>query len=101
MAERRTKEIGIRKVLGAGERNIVLNMTRDFIRWVILANIIAWPLGYLVTKKILQGFAFRTEPGIEIFLFVGAPTLILAVITVGWQAVRAARTNPVEALHYE
>jgi len=101
MAERRTKEIGIRKVLGAGEKNIVFNMTRDFLRWVILANVIAWPIGYLASKEILKGFAFRTAPGIEIFLSVGISALLLAGITVGWQALKAARTNPVEALRYE
>jgi ABC-type antimicrobial peptide transport system permease subunit len=101
MAERRAKEIGIRKVLGAGERNIVLNMTRDFLRWVILANVIAWPVGYLMAKKILQGFAFRTAPGIEIFISVGVSVLLLAGITVGWQAVKAASTNPVEVLRCE
>ena len=101
MAERRTKEIGIRKVLGAGERNIVLNMTRDFLRWVILANVIAWPIGYLAAKKTLKGFAFRTAPGIEIFLSVGVSVLLLAGITVGWQALKAARTNPVKSLRYE
>ena len=101
MAERRTKEIGIRKVLGAGESNIVLNMTRDFLRWVILANIIAWPIGYLASKEILKGYALRTAPGIEIFLSISASALLLAGITVGWQALKAARTNPVEALRYE
>jgi len=101
MAERRTKEIGIRKVLGAGERNIVLNMTKDFLRWVLLANVIAWPIGYLASKEILKGFALRTAPGIEIFLSIGASALLLAGVTVGWQALKAARTNPVEALRYE
>ena len=101
MAERRTKEIGIRKVLGAGERNIVLNITRDFLHWVLLANIIAWPIGYLISKEILKGFALRTAPGIEIFLAVSASALLLAGVTVGWQALKAARTNPVEALRYE
>jgi len=101
MAQRRTKEIGIRKVLGAGESRIVVNMTRDFLRWVLLANVLAWPVGYLVAHKILQGFAFRTVPGIEIFLLVGASALLLAGLTVGWQAVKAARSNPVDALRYE
>jgi len=101
MAERRTKEIGIRKVLGAEERNIVFNMTRDFLRWVLLANVIAWPVGYLASKEILKGFALRTALGIETFLYVGISAPLLAGITVGWQALKAARTNPVEALRYE
>ncbi|MBD3413084.1 MAG: FtsX-like permease family protein [Candidatus Aminicenantes bacterium] len=101
MAERRTREIGIRKVLGAGEKNIILDMTRDFLRWVIVANIIAWPIGYFASKEILKGFAIRTVPGIEIFLSVGASALLLAGVTIGWQAVKAARANPVDALRYE
>jgi len=101
MAQRRTKEIGIRKVLGAGESRIVVNMTRDFLRWVLLANVIAWPVGYLASKEILKGFALRTALGIEVFLLVGASALLLAGLAVGWQAVKAARSNPVDALRYE
>ena len=100
-AEQRTKEIGIRKVLGARGSNIVGLMSGEFIPWVGIANLIAWPAGYLIMRKWLQGFAFRTDIAWWLFPAAGAGALVLALLTVGVQAVRAARTQPAKALKYE
>jgi putative ABC transport system permease protein len=100
-AERRTKEIGVRKVLGAGEASVVKLLTKEFTRWVLLANVLAWPAGYFAGRKLLQAFAYRTDIGPGIFLLSGSAALAVAVLTVSWQALRAARANPVESLRYE
>ncbi|MBN1271831.1 MAG: ABC transporter permease [Candidatus Aminicenantes bacterium] len=100
-AEQRTKEIGIRKVLGASMTNIVTIMSKEFILWVITANLVAWPLGYLVMRKWLQGFAFRTGIAWWLFAAAGLGTLAVAFAAVGFQTIRAARTDPVKALKYE
>jgi putative ABC transport system permease protein len=101
MAERRTKEVGVRKVLGASEWAIAGLMTRDFTRWILAANIIAWPAGYYAAGKLLQGYAYRAEIGIGIFVLSGVAALAIGLLTVGRQAFRAARANPVDALRYE
>jgi putative ABC transport system permease protein len=101
MAERRTKEIGVRKVLGAGEGAIAALLTRDFARWVLAANVIAWPIGYFAAGKLLQAYVYRPEIGIGIFVGAGASALVIALLTVARQALRAARANPVDSLRYE
>ncbi|MGD2246525.1 MAG: ABC transporter permease [Candidatus Aminicenantes bacterium] len=101
MAERRTKEIGIRKVLGAGVSGIMLLLTKEFAKWVVVANVIAWPAAYFVSKKWLQGFAYRIDLGWEIFVFSAVVALVIAVGTVSYQALKAATANPVKALRYE
>ncbi|UCE23073.1 MAG: cell division protein FtsX [Candidatus Aminicenantes bacterium] len=101
MAERRTKEIGIRKVLGAGVSGIMLLLTKEFAKWVVLANVVAWPAAYLVSKQWLQGFAYRIDLGWEIFVFSALVALVIAVGTVSYQALKAATANPVKALRYE
>jgi len=100
-AETRTKEIGIRKTLGASVPGIVLLLTKDFLQWIILANIIAWPAAYAVTNAWLQNFAHRTDIGWITFLFTGVLTLGIALFTVSYQAVSAARARPAESLRYE
>ncbi|MFH2107357.1 MAG: FtsX-like permease family protein [Chrysiogenia bacterium] len=99
--EQRTKEIGIRKTLGASVVNLVLLLTRKFAFWVVVANLFAWPLTYWAMKQWLQNFAFRTSIGIGIFILSGFLTLLIAILTVGGQASRAARANPVDSLRYE
>ncbi len=101
MAEKRTKEIGIRKALGASVSGIVILLNREFAKWVVIANIIAWPIAYLVMKSWLQNFAYRTDLHLWIFLVSGALALIIAVLTVSYQSVRAATANPVDSLRYE
>jgi putative ABC transport system permease protein len=101
MAERRTKEIGIRKVLGAGISGIALLLTKEFVKWVVAANIVAWPLAYIATKKWLQGFAYRIDLGWEIFVFSAVVALVIALGAVGYQALKTAAANPIKALRYE
>lgn len=100
-AEQRTKEIGVRKVLGASVVSIVLLMSKEFTKWVLIANIIAWPVSYFVMKNWLQGFAYRIDIGIFTFVLSAALALIIALLTVSYQAFKAAMTNPVESLRYE
>jgi len=101
IAEQRTKEIGIRKILGASARDIVRLMSRDFTRAVLLANLIAWPVAWFAMNQWLQNFAVRQPFPLWTFVVVGGATFVLSWMTVGWQTVRSARTNPSEALHYE
>jgi len=101
MAERRTKEIGIRKVLGARASSIALLLTKEFTKWVVVANVVAWPAAYFVSKQWLQGFAYRIDLGWEIFVFSALVALVIAVGAVSYQALKAAAANPVRALRYE
>jgi putative ABC transport system permease protein len=101
ITEQRTKEIGIRRVLGASIPEITLLLCREFTKWVLLANILAWPLAYYVMTHWLQNFAYRISIGPGIFLVSGVLALIVALITVSSHAIRAATANPVDALRYE
>ena len=101
MAERRKKEIGIRKVLGAPASGIVLSLSKAFARWVLLANIIAWPIGYFVMKRLLQEYAYRIPLRFDLFVLSGLIALVVAVLTVSYQSFKAARAKPVSALKYE
>ncbi|MDP2884758.1 MAG: ABC transporter permease [Ignavibacteria bacterium] len=100
-AERRTKEIGVRKVLGASNGGIVSLLSKDFLRLIVIANLIAWPIAYLALSKWLEDFAYRVDLSWWMFVLVGGITLLIAFVTVALQAIRAARANPVEALRYE
>jgi putative ABC transport system permease protein len=100
-ATERTKEIGIRKVLGAPIGRILLLLSREFIIWVILANIIAWPLAYLIMNKWLEDFAYRVEMGWWICVLSGVAALTIALITISFHSIKAATANPVESLKYE
>ena len=99
--QQRTKEIGIRKVNGANVWEIIKMLNKDFIKWVIIAFIIASPIAYYAMNKWLQNYAYRIEISWWIFAIAGILALIIALITVSWQTFRAARRNPVEALRYE
>jgi putative ABC transport system permease protein len=100
-AERRTKEIGIRKVLGASVGSIVGLLSREFLLLVAIANLIAWPIAYLAMSRWLEEFAYRINIGLGTFLLAAAFALIVTLITVSTQAIRAALTNPVDTLRYE
>ncbi len=100
-AEQRTREIGIRKVLGASIARIVYMLTQDFTKWVLLANLVALPITYFVMNKWLQNFAYRIKVEWWTFLLAGLIALVIALLTVSYQAIRAATADPVEALRYE
>jgi len=99
--EQRTKEIGIRKVLGATVLEVVLKVSGKFALWIGLANLLAWPVAYIVIQKWLQQYAYRVEPGIGIFLFAGFITMVIAMATVAVQSTRAAIDNPLKSLRSE
>ncbi len=100
-AESRTKEIGIRKVLGASVGGIVLMLSKQFTKWVLLANCIAWPVAYYFMDKWLKNFAFRIDIGIWTFVLSGFFVLLVAILTVSYQSIKAAAANPVDSLMYE
>ena len=101
VAEERTKEIGIRKVLGSSTSGIVMLLTKDFSRCILLATLIAWPVGYFVMNGWLNNFAYRTKVGFGILIFSSALALIIALLTVSFQSIKAALANPVDSLRYE
>jgi putative ABC transport system permease protein len=100
-AEQRTKEIGIRKVLGASASVIVLMLSREYILLVTIGNLIAWPVAYFMMKSWLDNFAYRTSLALWIFIAAGLLSLIVAVLTVSYQSLKAAFSNPVDSLRYE
>ena len=101
VAELRTKEIGIRKVLGASVGGIVFSLSKEFIKWVLIANIIAWPVAYYFMNEWLHDFAYRIGISWWIFLLSGGIALLIAIATVSFQAVKAAIANPMRSLRYE
>ncbi len=101
IAETKRKEIAIRRTLGSSVSRLVGLLTADFLKLVIIANVIAWPVAYLVMRGWLQNFAYRISVGLWIFPLVGLSMLVLALATVFARASKAARANPVEALRYE
>ncbi|UCH20421.1 MAG: ABC transporter permease [Deltaproteobacteria bacterium] len=100
-AEQRSKEIGIRKAFGASVSEIILLLSKEFTKWVLVANIIAWPIAYVAMNRWLQNFAYRINIGLGTFIMAGVLALVIALLTVGYQAVKAATANPVEALRYQ
>ena len=101
LAEQKTKEIGVRKVLGASIPSILLMLSKEFLKWIVIANIIAWPAAYYLMHKWLQEFAYKVEIGWWIFALSGIIAIIIALLTVSLQAMKAATANPVESLRYE
>jgi len=98
---KRTKEIGIRKVLGASVPNIFRMLSNDFGKLVLIANVIAWPAAFFLIRRWLQDFAYRIEISWWVFALAGGLALAIALLTVSTQAIRAALANPVESLRYE
>jgi putative ABC transport system permease protein len=100
-AEQRTKEIGIRKTMGASISQVVFLLSKDFTRWILLAFFISCPLAYVIIDKWLENFAYKTEITPWLFVYAGAMVCAIAWITVSYQSIKAAIKNPVEALRYE
>jgi putative ABC transport system permease protein len=101
LAQQKTREVGIRKTYGAGAGSIALQMSKHFLRWVIIANIIAWPLSWLFFDHWLNNFAYQATINWWYFVLAGIISLIIALLTVSYQTIKAALANPVEALRYE
>jgi len=101
MTERRTKEIGIRKINGAKSNEIFTLLSREYIIWVLIAILIACPVAWYAINKWLQNFAYRIEISWWVFVSAGFIALLIAWTTVSFQSYRAAGKNPVEALRYE
>ena len=100
-AMQRTKEIGIRKVLGSSNSGIILLLYKEYSKWIVLANIIAWPIAFLIMKNWLNNFAYKTSIGIWIFVLSGLITFAIALLSVSYKSFRAAVTDPIETLRHE
>ena len=100
-AEQRTKEIGIRKVLGASVSGIIFLLSREFTKWVLVANVLAWPIAYYSMSRWLQNFAYKMSLGVGIFFLSGFLALCIALATVSYQSIKAAVSDPIDSLRYE
>jgi putative ABC transport system permease protein len=101
MTEKRTKEVGIRKVMGASVAGILFLLSKEFTKWVLIANVIAWPTAYYFMNRWLQTFAYHIDLNVWKFILSGFMALLIAWITVSYQSIRIARSNPVKSLRYE
>ena len=101
VADRKSKEIGIRKILGASVPRIVKNLNKSFVRWVLIANLIAWPAAWYIMSKWLENFTYRIELAWWMFVAGAVLALLIALMTVSFQTIKAALRNPVDSLRYE
>jgi len=101
VAEQRTKEIGIRKVLGASTSGIVFMISKELTKMIVLANAIAWPVAYFVMRNWVQTFPYRENISVLIFVFSGTIVLFIGLATISFQSIKAGLTNPVDSLKYE
>ena len=100
-AEQRRKEISIRKVLGASPTGISFLLCKEFLLLIAVANVLAWPVAYYAANNWLQSFAYRQDLQVAIFILTGVSSFAMALLTVSYQAIKAALANPVEALNCE
>jgi putative ABC transport system permease protein len=99
--ERRTKEVGIRKSMGASSSQIIALFSKETMVLLLIANVISWPLAYFWMDRWLQDFVYRTSINFGFFLIVLVMTLLISLLTMGYQTIRSARKNPVLSLKYE
>jgi putative ABC transport system permease protein len=99
--QQKTKEIGIRKVLGASVRSVLMLLIRSMISTIIISTLIAMPVGYYLADKLLQLFVYRTTINYTVFVLTIVITLLLAAVTVIFQVIKAALANPVDSIKYE
>ena len=100
-AEQKTKEIGIRKVLGSSIPGVVFLLSKQFVKLILIANVIAWPLAYYALYRWLQNFYYRISIGLQFFVLSAVLVVVIAFISISYQSVRAALANPADALRYE
>lgn len=100
-AQQRTREIGIRRVMGASVARITILLSREFVRWVVLANLVAWPIAYVVMGRWLQNFALQADQKLVYFLLAALMAFLIAVLTVSVLSIKAAAASPIKALRYE
>ncbi len=101
MIKLQTKELGVRKILGATSTTIWKHITMNYLKLVMVAVVIAWPFAFFIMNKWLENFAYRTDFSVWPFVISGILTLGIAIITVIWQSYKAATANPIEALKFE
>jgi len=101
IGEARTKEIGIRKVLGSSVFGILTLLSFDFVKLVLIAFVLACPLAWMAMNYWLNAFAYKAAPGVEVFLLTGVFTVVIVLLTIGFRTLRIAGANPTEALRSE
>ena len=101
IVNQRTKEIGIRKVMGASVKNVLILLSKEYIKWILISNLVAWPVAFYTMNKILQDFAYRINIGCFPFLISAFLAVAITLLTVSWHSVKVAYTNPVNSLRYE
>ena len=101
LVSQRKKEIGIRKAFGSDYFGIVILFTGSLFKWVLLSNVLAWPLGYFIMQRWLDNFAYKIDVGVSTFISATCITLLISLLTIAFQTLKAANTNPIEALQYE
>ncbi len=101
LAEQRKKEIGIRKAIGATVQSIICDFSKVYVRWIILANVFAWPVAWILIEHWLQNFAYRIDVGLSTFILSGLAALLIALMTVTYQSIRSGIADPVNSLRYD
>ncbi|OGU60100.1 MAG: hypothetical protein A2V66_10425 [Ignavibacteria bacterium RBG_13_36_8] len=101
IVEQRKKEIGIRKVLGSSVSNVMYLLLKEFFKWILISNIIAWPIAYILMNSWLQDFAYRIQIELDVFVYAGLLSILLMLVTVSYQSVKAAVANPIDSIKHE